>query len=109
MMAFVGVAINANVRRLDVALPNLDAPPFGAPQNLLGGGAAPSAEFRFDNVVVMAGSPFWLILSAGQTRKDYPVLQQDWGHDLLPGQGIMMSGLVGGLLIIGWQWVEVPL
>ena len=109
MMAFVGGPINSNVRRHDVALPNLDAPPFGGPENMLGGGAAPAAEFRFDNVVALVGSPFWLILSAGQTRKDYSVLHQDWGHDLLPGQGMMMSGAVGGFLIIGWQWVEVPL
>lgn len=107
-MAFIGGPINQNIRRHDVALPST-GPPFGGPENLLGGGPASIAEFRFDNPAVPVGSPFWLILSAGQTRKDYPVLQLDWGHDLLPTQGLMHSGGVGGLLIIGYQWTETNL
>lgn len=107
-MAFFGGPINQNVRRHDVALPSV-GPPFGGPENLLGGGAAPAVEFRFDNPVAAVGSPFWLILSAGQTRKDYPALQLQWGHDLLPGQGLMHSGVIGGFIILGYQWIEVPL
>ena len=35
---------------------------------------------------------------------------QEWGHDLLPGQGILMNSVViGGIFIINWQWVELPL
>ncbi len=107
-MAFGGLAINQNIRRHDVALPST-GPPFGGPENLLGGGPASIVEFRFDNPVVASGSPFWLILSTGNTRKDYPVLQLDWGHDLLPTQGLMHSGIPGGFIILGYQWTETNL
>lgn len=108
-MAFFGGAINQNIRRDDVALVSGSSPPFGPPQNLLFGGAAPKVEFRFANLPANVGSPFWLILSAGQTRKQYPPLQQDWGHDLTEGQGITNNGALGGFIILGYQWVEVPL
>ena len=109
-MTFLGGGtLNQNIRRHDIALPSLFAPPFGGPENLLGGGAASVAEFRFDNPGAAVGSPFWLILSTGPTRRDYPALQLAWGHDLLPGQGIVNNGSVGGLIILGYQWVEVPL
>ena len=76
---------------------------------MLGGGVAPVAEFRLDNVAVAVGSAFWRILAAGNTRRDYPVRNLDWGHDLLESQWVMMTGAVGGFLILGWQWVEVDL
>ena len=107
-MAIFGFAINTNVRRHDVALANLGG--FTAPHNLLGsGGAAAVAEPRFVSQVAMIGSLFWLILSSGSTRKQYPALHMDWGHDLLPGQGIMMNSLVGGFILTGFMWAEVPL
>lgn len=108
-MPFIGGAINNGIRREDTPLTNLQAPPFGAPQNLLGGGPAPLAEFRDDSVVVLTGSQFWLILGIGFNRRHYAPNNLDWGHDLLPGQGIMMTGTLGGFLITGWQWVEIPL
>ena len=101
-------AINSNVRRHDVAL-TANAP-FAAPMNLLGsGGASPLAELRNDSLAVAAGSPFWLILSLGNTRKTYPAFQQDWGHDLLPGQGLVLQSVVGGFIVCGFMWAEVPL
>lgn len=108
-MPFVGGPINNNVRREDVPLTNLQAPPFGAPQNLLGGGPAPVAEIRDDSVAVLTGSPFWLVLTTGFGRRSYAPRTLDWGQDLLEGQGIMMTGGLGGFLITGWQWVEIPL
>lgn len=106
-MAIFGIAINTNMRRHDVALTTLGA--FAGPANLLGGGAAPVAELRHETNVALLGSPFWLILSAGQTRSDYPVKHLDWGYDLLPGQGFVQSGIVGGFLLSGFIWAEVPL
>ena len=57
----------------------------------------------------MIGSLFWLILSTGNTRKPYPALHMDWGHDLLPGQGIMLNSTVGGFIFAGFMWAEVRL
>lgn len=107
-MAFLGIGINMNVRRHDIVLPSGPSV-FGGPENLLGGAPAPVAEFRFDNVVALVGSPFWLILAAGSARRGYPVETLDWGHDLLEGQGLMHNGTIGGFLILGYQWAEVPL
>ena len=107
LFAVFGVAINSNIRRHDIALATFA--PFGGPENLLGGGAAAGAELRNASVAALVGSPFWLILSAGSTRKDYPTRQLSWGHDLLPGQGVIANGLGGGFLVMGFQWAEVPL
>ena len=107
--AFIGGAINNNIRREDTPLTNLQVVPFGVPQNLLGGGPAPAAEFRDDSVLVASGSPFWLLLTSGFSRRSYAPNTMDWGHDLLPGQGIMLMGGLGTFLITGWQWVEIPL
>lgn len=106
--AFLAGSINQNIRRHDVALPSGPSV-FGGPQNLLGGGALPVAEFRFDNVVALVGSPFHLILAAGSNRRGYPVDHLDWGHDLEESEGLMHNGTVGGFLILGYQWAEVPL
>ncbi len=107
-MAFLASAINMNVRRDDVALPSGPAV-FGGPENLLGGGPPPVAEFRFDNALVASGLPFWLILALGNTRRGYPVETLDWGHDLLESQGMSHNGTTGGFLILGYQWAEVRL
>lgn len=102
------IAINTNIRRHDVALTT--NAPFAGPTNLLGsGGAAALAETRTDSLVAAPGSPFWLILSTANTRKDYPALQLEWGHDLLEGQGIVLQSGVGGFIFTGFMWVEVPL
>lgn len=101
------VAINHNIWRHDVALTVLGA--FSGPQNLLGGGAAPVAEVRTDSLLAGATSRFWLFLSAGNTRKSYPVEELDWGHDLLPGQGILNTGAAGSFVFLGMQWTELPL
>jgi len=106
-MALFALAINQNLRRHDVALATLGF--FAGPENLLGGGPAPVAEGRSINQVVMIGSLFWLFLSTGNTRKDYPPEGLDWGHDLLPGQGIMTNGSVGGFVLAGFQWAELDL
>ena len=106
-MPILAISINSNVRRHDVPLGVLGA--FAGPENLLGGGAAAVAEIRTLSQVAMIGSLFWLILSAGSTRKDYPTKHLDWGHDLLPGQGIMLNSAVGGFILVGFMWAEVPL
>ena len=106
-MALLGISINTNIRRHDVALTTFA--PFAGPENLLGGGAAAVGEIRNETAAGQVGSPFWLILSAGSTRKDYPALQLPWGHDLLPGQGILANSSPGGFILLGFQWAEVPL
>jgi len=100
-------AINTNPRRHDTALTTF-TPQLG-PDNLLAGGGSPIAELRQVSQVGALGSPFWLILSGGNTRKDYPTLSMEWGHDLLPGQGILCQSAVGGLIYVGFMWAEVPL
>ncbi len=103
-----GIGINSNPRRHDVALTS--NAPFAPPHNLLGsGGASPLVQLRNDSLVVAVGSPFWLMLSAGSNREDYPVRSSDWGHDLLPGQGLVLQSGVGGFSLVGFMWVEVSL
>lgn len=106
-MALFAIAINTNIRRHDVALTTFA--PFAGPENLLGGGAAAVAEIRNETAVGQVGSPFWLLLAAGNNRRDYPVRHLDWGHDLLEGQGVIANTTVGGFLLMGFMWAEVPL
>jgi len=103
--AVFAIGVNHNLRRHDPPLASSGF--FAGPENLLGGGDPPLAQARFTTQVAMIGSRFWLFLSAGNTRKDYPNAGRDWGHDLLPGQGLMASGAVGGFVFNGWQWAEV--
>ena len=107
-MAFLAGPINMNIRQNNTPLPSGPVV-FAGPENLLGGGPPPVAEFRFDNVLALVGSPWWLILALGNTRRGYPVEHLDWGQDLVVSKGIMHSGTVGGFLILGYQWAEVPL
>lgn len=105
-----GVGINTNPRRHDVGI--VPGGSFAGPRNLLGsGGAGTATELRASTNVghEPGGVPFWLILSAGSTRKDYPTRHLDWGHDLLPGQGILLTSAVGGFIKAGFMWVETPL
>ena len=106
-MAVFSIAINTNIRRLDVPLATFT--PFAGPENLLGGGAAPVGELRQDSLLANVGAPFWLFLSAGSTRKNYPPKALDWGQDLLPGQGIALQSSPGGFIVVGFMWAEVPL
>lgn len=103
-----GIAINTNPRRHDVALTS--NVPFAGPTNLLGsGGAAANVQLRNVSQVGSLGSPFYLFLSTGFSRKTYPVKALDWGHDLLPGQGLVLQSGVGGFMIVGFEWAELPL
>ncbi len=106
-MAVFSIAINTNIRRHDLPLATFT--PFSGPENLLGGGAAPAGELRQDSLVANTGAPWWLILSAGNTRKNYPPKALDWGHDLLPGQGIVLQSAPGGFIVCGFMWAEEPL
>ena len=106
-MPIFGIAINTNIRRYDPALATLA--PFAPPMNLMGSGGAAVAELRNDSLLVAVGSPFHLILSAGSARKNYPPLNLDWGHDLLPGEGLVLQSAVGGFILVGFMWVEVLL
>ena len=104
------VVIGAHIRRHDVPLTILGPPAPFAMENLLGGGPLPVAEVRSDRLAVVTGSAFWLIRSAAFDTGVYPPKGMEWGHDLLPGQGILMNSVVvGGIFIINWQWVELPI
>lgn len=102
-----GIARNQNVYRHDVALGAVSF--FAGPENLLGGGAAPGAEIRIASLAALAGSRFWLILAGANRRRDYPPLDQSWGHDLDPGEGIHTASSGGGAFTFaGFMWAEVP-
>lgn len=104
------IVIGAHVRRYDVPLTILGPPVPFAMENLLGGGPPPLGEVRSDRLAAPTGSAFWLIRSAANDTGVYPPDGMEWGHDLLPGQGILMNSVVvGGVFIINWQWAEVPL
>lgn len=106
----IGAGVNsATVRRHDTPL-SVAVPP--APfiiENLLGGGPAGVGEMRSDTVVAAAGALFWSVNSPGSTPAPYPPQGREWGMDLLPGQGILFAGPIGGLLIMNFHWAEVPL
>ncbi len=103
------MAISASIRRYDPPGVILGPPAPFIIENLLGGGAPAVAEVRHDNIIVPSGSPFWLLLAPAFTPAVYPVRGQEWGHDLLPGQGMLLQGNPGVTLIANWQWVELPL
>ncbi len=104
------VVIGANIRRHDVPLTIVGPPAPFIMENLLGGGPAPVAEVRSDRLAAPTGGNFWLIRSNPNDFAIYPPKGLEWGHDLLPGQGILMNSVViGGVLIANWQWVELPL
>lgn len=104
-MGVLGVAVNTNVRRINTPLTTLG--PLGIVENLLGGGDPSVAEIRAQ-ASALVGSGGWLILTGANVRTDYPVENQDWGVDLLPGEGAAANGTTGLSLLMGFMWVEVP-
>lgn len=100
---------NANIRRFDTALATLGPPAGFIVENLLGSGAPNVAEIRSDQPAVATGTIFWLVNAPANTPAIYPPEGRQWGHDLLPGQGIHVQGAAGATLIANWQWIEVPL
>ncbi len=103
-----GIPVNQNLRRHDTALASSGA--FGIIENLLGGGPAGVGQMRFDNLAAQPGTPYWLILAGGNNRRQYPVAALDWGFDLLPGQGLASApSITNFFMLVGFQWVEVPL
>ncbi len=107
--AISGGIIQANIRRYDPPGAILGPPAPFVIENLLGGGPAAVAELRHDNIVVLSGSPFWLLRSSANIPCIYPARGLEWGHDLLEGQGILLSGTLFMTMIVNWQWVELPL
>jgi hypothetical protein len=104
------VARVVNVKRYDPPGSILGPPAGFVLENLLGGGPAAIAEVRSNNGVASVGSPFWLVQSNANEPGIYPPRGQEWGHDLLPGQGIVLvSSTTNTTLIANWQWVELPL
>ncbi len=99
------VAIN----RHDVALTTLGLPAGFIVENLLGGQPVAVAEMRSQAPVLTLGASFWSLTSPGAVPAIYPPGGREWGHDLLPGQGIHLAALAGATLIVNWQWAEVPL
>lgn len=108
-LAAVGALQQANVRRYDPPGTILGPPAGFVIENMLGGGPAAVAELRHDNIVVASGSAFWLIQTTSGLPGVYPPAGQEWGHDLLEGQGVLLQSSINITLIVNWQWVEVPL
>jgi len=102
------VGRSVNIRRYDPPGVILGPPPPFIIENLLGGGPAAVAELRHDNIVVPSGSAFWLLQSNANNIAIYPPKGQEWGHDLLEGQGVLLSSFAVTLIAM-WQWVEIPL
>ena len=102
-------AVLSNVRRYDPPGAILGPPVPFIIENLLGGGPAAIAEVRHANLVAAVGSPFWLLQAPASAPAMYPVRSQEWRHDLLEGEGIVLQGNPGTTLIANWQWVELPL
>lgn len=101
--------LNVNVRRYDPPGVILGPPAPFVVENMLGGGPAAVAELRHDNIVIPSGPAFWLIQAPGSTPGVYPPEGQEWGHDLLENNGVLLQGNPGTTLIANWQWVELPL
>ena len=107
--AILSVAINVNVFRHDTPLATAGPFPGFSIENLLGGGVVNVGEMRSDTPVAASGSLFWQINAAANTPGMYPPEGREWGHDLLPGQGIHLTGIANTTLIANWMWVELPL
>lgn len=107
-LALFGGAVNLNVCRYDTPCVDVAPPPFG-PMNLLGGGPANVAQIRTEITVapIQLGTAFWLLLGPTLSMPAYPGPPDDWGHDILPGQGVMLRG--GFIPFAQFQWAEVPL
>jgi hypothetical protein len=97
------------VCRHDTALTTLGVPGGFAVENLLGGGVAAVAEMRSQLVAGVLGTPFTQAFAPANEPALYHAGGREWGHDLLEGQGLLLRGVAGVVLIVNWQWVEVPL
>ncbi len=107
--AILPVAIAVNVARLDAPLATLGLPVPFIVENLLGGQPVAVAEQRSASLAVAVGSVFWQLNAPANEPAIYPPAGRDWGHDLLPGQGLVLVATAAQTLIVNWQWVEVPL
>ncbi len=102
-----GAASSATIRRHDTPLATATLPVPFIIENLLGGGLPGLAEMRSDVVVAASGALFWSVNAAGSSPAPYPPQGREWGFDLLPGQGMLFAGPIGGTLIVNWHWAEV--
>ncbi len=102
-------AVSATIYRHDTPLSTLGLPAPFIVENLGPGGVAEVAEMRGDQPVAPAGSSFWSLNAPANMPAIYPPKGMEWGHDLLPGQGIHVTGAAGITIIINWHWVEVLL
>lgn len=107
--AILPVAVSASVRRHDVALTTAGPPAPFIIENLLGGGPSGVALMLGDTLGATAGALFWQVNAPANTPAVYPPEGREWGHDLLPGQGMLLQSVAGTTLICNWQWTEVPL
>ena len=101
--------VQSNIRRHDLPVAILGPPAPFIIENILGGGPAAVAELRHASLVALTGTPFWLLQAPSHTPAIYPVKGLAWGHDLLEGQGVLLSGQPGRTTIVNWMWVELPL
>jgi hypothetical protein len=99
---------NFIVARYDVALTTLGVPAGFTVENLLGGGPAAVAEMRSQISAVALGTDFTQVYAPTTVMGTYPTSGREWGYDLLPGQGILLRGTAAAVLIVNWQWAEVP-
>ncbi len=107
--AVLPVAIVLSVARHDPALATLGLPAPFIVENLLGGQPVAVAEMRSATLAVPVGAVFWQLSAPANIPAIYPPAGREWGHDLLPGQGIVIIAGVAQTCIVNWQWVEVPL
>ncbi len=107
--AILPAAIALNVARHDVPLAVLGPPPPFIVENLLGGQPVSVGEMRSAVLAAPIGAVFWQLNAPANEPAIYPPEGRDWGHDLLPGQGVLIQGTAGQTVIINWQWAEVPL
>lgn len=107
--AISAAAQNVNVRRHDVALATLGLPAGFIVENLLGSGAAEVAEMRSASPVVLDGTLIWSAGACPSQPAIFPPQGNEWGFDLLEGQGLIIQAATGLTVIVNWHWVEVPL
>lgn len=103
------IALAANVRRHDTPLTTLGLPAGFIVENLLGGQPVSVAEMRSQAPVAALGTTIWQISAPGSQPAIYPPEGNEWGFDLLEGEGLLLQAAAGATLIAMWQWVEVPL
>lgn len=104
-----GLALAHDVCRHDTPLATLGLPVTFITENLLGGGPASAVEHRSVAQAGASGSVFWQISAPANDVALFPPEARQWGFDLLEGQGLLVRSAAAQVVIVNWQWAEVPL